>query len=693
METVSIEEREPLSWSGLMRSNTLSNSAVEFLETRAEQAFGPEVAQMIGPQSPQYAPEIDKFVTASGFNELDYFKESEEKMARFKKTLAQFCKTLEERKVGKKLGIEIKDPDDYKMQDVLSIAQQLQSKHQEDKTSKGYLGKIRRCFHRFMEHRGVLHNMLSFIPNDSYGSAISGGFAIILAAIDRAEDLRGEICSALAEIPIQLEQINATINIHKSSRELKRRADSVFIAIFDLLESIVGELSKSVTKKTISVTLKGERYGNTITSAIEVLKRETKAFDREAQLCDSKRLGRVEEHAVRTRLTLEDTRITAEDTNIKLGEFREEYRRVQDNQNQKIDELKQLGEMMVNHLYRFLASNPSFNSRDGTVDPAQVKRKRIAYSRAALKQLSSSAFNEMAIGSPEERLDRVRRWLSSANLPDPEMFKDVEECLEDFDVLTIRDKDKVKWIIESNEIKDWITVPASQILAVEADTPPQDFSNPLSVSSAFLSKTISTNTELPVLIYMGGLSVAGGSDGETRGSVAMMKSFIAQLLLYIAEYRPNVDLEILKSKRFRQKLPSTLPKLFGLFSRLLDLLAEDAEGNAIFLIVDSISRFQGSMEEITEDMVQLIDAVEQSDALVKILLTDLGPPLLIEAQERDIIVLSVPDVVDGERQDLSIELLDDDVTPSIEDLQLSQRRPDNSISDDQSELSFDEDDY
>lgn len=113
----------------------------------------------------------------------DYFKESEEKVAKFKNTLSQFCKTLEERKLGKKLGIEIKDPDDYKMQDVLNVAQELQSKHQDDKTSKGYLGKIRRCFRRLLEHRGILHNILSFIPNDSYGSAISGGFAIILAVL------------------------------------------------------------------------------------------------------------------------------------------------------------------------------------------------------------------------------------------------------------------------------------------------------------------------------------------------------------------------------------------------------------------------------------------------------------------------------------------------------------------------------
>ena len=52
-----------------MRSRTISNSAVEFLETRPEQAFGSEVASIIAPQAAQYVPEIDKFVAASDYVE------------------------------------------------------------------------------------------------------------------------------------------------------------------------------------------------------------------------------------------------------------------------------------------------------------------------------------------------------------------------------------------------------------------------------------------------------------------------------------------------------------------------------------------------------------------------------------------------------------------------------------------------
>ncbi|KAI0175683.1 hypothetical protein GGR52DRAFT_323867 [Hypoxylon sp. FL1284] len=83
-------------WPRPTRSRTISNSVVEFLETWPEQAFGSEVAQMIGTQPPQYTSEIDQFVAASEFTEADYFRESEQRAARFKETLSQFCENLKE---------------------------------------------------------------------------------------------------------------------------------------------------------------------------------------------------------------------------------------------------------------------------------------------------------------------------------------------------------------------------------------------------------------------------------------------------------------------------------------------------------------------------------------------------------------------------------------------------------------------
>ncbi|KAI1409798.1 hypothetical protein F5Y13DRAFT_203191 [Hypoxylon sp. FL1857] len=670
------------SQSNRLRSPVISNSAVEFLETRPEQAFGSDVAQMIELHTPHYVPEIDRFVSASDPPEPDYFKESEKKMARFKNTLSRFCKTLEERKLGRKLGIAIKEPDDYKIHDVLKITDELKLKH-DDK--KGYLGKIRHCFRRVVKQRGILHSILGFLPNDTYSSAICGGFTMILTAIGRAEDLREDICNSLAEIPIQLEQINATIDIHKLSRELKRRADSVFIAIFELLESIIEELSKNLAKKVMLVTLKGEQYGVGINTAIEALKAETKAFEREAQICDSRRLGRMEEHT-------EGMKRTVEDNTMKQKDFHERYEQDHDNIIRKLEELPSVfATALYNKFYSFYASNPSFNARDGTIDRAQAKREGIAYSHSAIKQLSSPIVQE--IKSPESRRALARKWLHDVMQPEANPLKGIQECLNDLEVLSLQEKDRVKWIIESDEVKDWLTAPDSQTLAIEADTPPQDSSNPLSATSAFLSQTISTSTDFPVLTYMGGLGTSENSDEIACGSVAMMRSLVSQLLLHIADRRLDIDLEFLKSKRFRLKPSTKLSTLIGLFCRLLDEMFEDERGNVVFIIIDSISLFQGSMEEAATDVLQLLDAIESSDVILKVLLTDLGPPLLMEIQKRGIIELSVPDNVDGGKHDLNMEVLEGDMSLSIEEFQVSQRKADESDSDDHSEVSSSEDEY
>lgn len=57
-------------WRSTARPRVLANSAVEFIETQPEKAFGSEVATKLQAQALQYAPEYDKFVSESGFPQL-----------------------------------------------------------------------------------------------------------------------------------------------------------------------------------------------------------------------------------------------------------------------------------------------------------------------------------------------------------------------------------------------------------------------------------------------------------------------------------------------------------------------------------------------------------------------------------------------------------------------------------------------
>lgn len=118
-------------------------------------------------------------MTSNDFS-VDYHAESAAKLAQFEATLRNFAATIKERGFEGKLGIKLKNPQDYSMADVLSIAEKIQEKHRDADKVKSAMGRIRKCFRFAEDNHGQLKRLLKFVPNDTYGTVISGGFTIIL---------------------------------------------------------------------------------------------------------------------------------------------------------------------------------------------------------------------------------------------------------------------------------------------------------------------------------------------------------------------------------------------------------------------------------------------------------------------------------------------------------------------------------
>lgn len=101
----------------------------------------------------------------------------------FEDTLARFCKLVEDKKLDKALGITLKRPQQYRMEDVLQIANKLHEIHKNAAEIKSCSGVFRKCF-RFAGDND-LTRLLKFVPSDTYGSIICGGLTVILAASTR----------------------------------------------------------------------------------------------------------------------------------------------------------------------------------------------------------------------------------------------------------------------------------------------------------------------------------------------------------------------------------------------------------------------------------------------------------------------------------------------------------------------------
>lgn len=70
-------------------------------------------------------------------------------------------------------------------------------------------------------------------------------------AIEREDKLREGIYDALAQIPRKLELIHSLTDCHRSSIEIYQAGDAVLLALFDTLERIINEMTKSKGSKPI----------------------------------------------------------------------------------------------------------------------------------------------------------------------------------------------------------------------------------------------------------------------------------------------------------------------------------------------------------------------------------------------------------------------------------------------------------
>jgi hypothetical protein len=101
-------------------------------------------------------------------------------MQNFQETLKRFTKTLQTRDVFKKLNIEERDPANYDLDYVSKIARSIHDYREGEESTRSIKKFIRRCFRGAHENQTAISCLLEMVPNDIYGSVISGSFSLIM---------------------------------------------------------------------------------------------------------------------------------------------------------------------------------------------------------------------------------------------------------------------------------------------------------------------------------------------------------------------------------------------------------------------------------------------------------------------------------------------------------------------------------
>jgi hypothetical protein len=93
----------------------------------------------------------------------------------FQQRLEHFASLLKE---DRDIDIEIRDPKDF---DLAYILQAMEKIEQHKDKEQSYRPFIKKCCRKYESNKSIVKGILGLVPNDLYGSLISGGFTLILA--------------------------------------------------------------------------------------------------------------------------------------------------------------------------------------------------------------------------------------------------------------------------------------------------------------------------------------------------------------------------------------------------------------------------------------------------------------------------------------------------------------------------------
>ncbi|PQE11002.1 hypothetical protein CJF31_00000718 [Rutstroemia sp. NJR-2017a BVV2] len=640
----------------VFRRKTLTNSAAEFVERRA----GKEVLLQLEDSSEdfkdlkdvsEFVTELDRFALKGVvFDATKYYDQSKTSMLKFRGTLQSFVTVLKERNVDSQLNIVLKDPSELTVEYIIQIINRLGERNENPSKTKSCKNFIQSCHRKYEDNKGIVEGILTMIPNDIYGSVISGGFTVILAAVEKQAKQREAIQNWLAEIPEKLETIQRLSEIHHASIRLHSCANDIIVAIFTVLERIVdkitrtwkvklGEQTGKITKTLHSLPFRSKPGADaavdedeqekklTVPDALAQLQKRIDSFQKEVDMCERERLGEVAKNTA----NIESGLVFIANQNVALKKTIDtSMKRLEDMFSGIPEKPRQMLHLYLEDaLYRFCASNPNFDARTGEIDRAEVK-------------LLEQEREVTSMRSRQEGNSRIAsKWLPKPKLYDP--IGDMKDCLGHIALLDSDEKNISRWMLSSEEHTDWLQGTESSILEVQLQTPPASLNNPLSFTSALIATTLRSTAQFPVLAFFCMHRNNESYSEEKSGPTALVRSLNSQLLKFIADKRPSVDLSPLENRDLFSRAKKTLKDGLRLLDALFSSLPED---DMVFVIIDSLSRLSGSMEDAEKVVKKLKRIIEKRDDLViKMVVTDALAGSYINSVAD--ISLYVPDVVSG----------------------------------------------
>ena len=140
---------------------------------------------------------------------------------------------------------------------VLSACNILERLAQKDKEiTPGFTGKMKAAFRSLCSHAGAGNILIDIIPTDSYCSVLCGGLKLIFTAMEKTNDYRHEIYTALEDIPYTLNDHAIMVHLNKEDEELHHRSSALYTSLFKLMNVLIAWfLRGSVGRRTLAISI------------------------------------------------------------------------------------------------------------------------------------------------------------------------------------------------------------------------------------------------------------------------------------------------------------------------------------------------------------------------------------------------------------------------------------------------------
>lgn len=238
--------------------------------------------------------------------------------------------------------------------------------------------------------------------------------------------------------------------------------------------------------------------------------------------------------------------------------------------------------------------------------------------------------------------------LSALSISDEVPSQDLERCHTRGKLLSLEDQDRVKWIMRSHNLKDWLEFPQSKTLLINGNGEGNEVFSMTTFLCAMLSDAVGCIEPIITLKFFCSLHTTPRS-GTDHDAIGLVRSLIEQLVLHNVgwdlAFLSQKDLDKLEANDF-----DTLCKIFRHLVRQLPRMT------LLYWMIDGITYYERAdrRSDFLKAIDELLNIIDDCDKVViKLLLTCHGRSAYVKDYIQDDDILLVPSVIDGDDQGLN----------------------------------------